>query len=84
MMLNPCIGCFQAARFESAAYLRFHACGVAGAAQKIIAGEFYEKLAVDRSFLRQNPLPYVERQNGVEFLAVKRRAGRRIGSGGGL
>ena len=29
-------------------------------------------------------LPAVERQNGVEFLAVKRRAGRRIGSGGGL
>ena len=57
MMFNPGIGRFQASCLEGAAYFRFHACGVAGAAQEIIAGEFDEKLSVDRSFLRQNPFP---------------------------
>lgn len=73
MMLNPCIGCLQAARFESMAYLRFHACGVAGGAENHCWCNSYEKLAVDRSFLRQNPFPDVQRQNGVPTHASARR-----------
>ena len=39
VVLNPGVGGFQPLRFEDAAYLGFHAGGIAGEAQEVIAGE---------------------------------------------
>jgi hypothetical protein len=49
VFLNPGVGGGQPLGFVDAANLSFHACGVAGEAQEVVAGELNEECAVDFS-----------------------------------
>lgn len=79
VVFNPGVCCFEAFRFEDAANLGFHACGVAGEAQEVIAGEFDEEFAVYLPAKGKNPLSHIESQNGVSHPCLGADNGVEIG-----